>query len=435
MWRPPKIDPSHFPSRRVPQAPIVEVVISWGHVQNVLLVAHVGAGERFVLGQDATADFVLSPAMLGATEFVLVDSGSLRVPPAVSVEDIALTAAQLRAGEVSQFSLGEFSVRVRGVRSPKRVVPRSSMDRRALFYVGGTMAFAGIMLAVMALSPARGLAMSRARLDMNSRLVRYLVEEPTYEEPEHMTSQASDFGTESTSGSLENAAFVSGEPERASLEVGRASRSSGEPARAGVLQTLERLGPTGNELSPFSNALAADPMDAVSGHYDIRTGDVFGAGELGLNGVGRVGGAGEGTVHLAAIAGSTHRADYGSGLGVLAPRESHRVPVCRCGGLGEVVGSLSRAVVRRVIRRHHNEILHCYERSLLTRPELDGRVMTRFLIAPEGKVIGASVMESSLTHAETEACVTSVLRRMTFPETDGGIVRVNYPFEFRAVGP
>lgn len=56
--------------------------------------------------------------------------------------------------------------------------------------------------------------------------------------------------------------------------------------------------------------------------------------------------------------------------------------------------------------------------------------MTRFLIAPEGTVVGSSVVESSLTHAETEACVTGVLRRMTFPETDGGIVRVS-----RAIPP
>lgn len=439
MLRPPSIDPSHLPARPAPQTSSVEVVISWGHIQNVLLVAHVGAGERFVLGQDAAADFVLSAQMLGATEFVLVDSGNLRVPPAASVEEAALTAEQLRAGETSQFSLGEFSVRVRGVRSPKRVAPRGSMDRRPLVYVGGTMVFAGIMLAVMALSPTRGMAMSTARLDMNSRLVRYLVDEPTYEEPEPVTSLDSEFGIEtaSASASLENTNFDVVEPERASAAAHRPSRSSDEPVRAGVLEILERLSPLGNEPSPFSNPLGTDPMDAIGGHYGIQTGEFFGAGELSLDGVGRgAGGAGEGTVHLAAGAGTAHGADYGSGLGVLAPRVSSRTIFCGCGGYNsEVIGSLSRETIRRVVRRHRNEIRHCYERSLLTHPELDGRLMTRFLINPAGTVIGSSVVESSLRHAETESCVTNVLRRLTFPETDGGMVRVNYPFEFRAVGP
>lgn len=437
MLRPPSIDPSHLPGRPASQTPTVEVVISWGHIQNVLLVAHVGAGERFVLGQDAAADFVLSAEMLGATKFVLVDSGSLRVPPAASVEETALTAEQLHAGETSQFSLGEFSVRVRGVRSPKRVAPRSSMDRRPLVYVGGTMAFAGIMLAMMALSPARGMAMSTARLDMDSRLVRYLVDEPAYEEPEPVSSLDFEFGIDNAADPLVNTAYEAVEPERALAEAGRRRRSSDEPVRAGVLEILERLSPMGNEPSPFSNPLGADPMDAIGGHYGIQTGDVFGEGELGLDGTGRgAGGMGEGTVHLAAGAGTAHGADYGSGLGVLAPRESRRTIVCGCGGYNsEVVGSLSRETVRRVVRRHRNEIRHCYERSLLTHPELDGRVMTRFLIHPDGTVIGSNVVESSLRHAETEACLTNVLRRLTFPETDGGIVRVNYPFEFRAVGP
>ncbi|MFT5359234.1 MAG: outer membrane biosynthesis protein TonB [Polyangiales bacterium] len=92
-------------------------------------------------------------------------------------------------------------------------------------------------------------------------------------------------------------------------------------------------------------------------------------------------------------------------------------------------------MIRRVVRRHHNEIRHCYERSLQAHPELDGRVMTRFIVGPEGSVLSSSVVESSLQHAETELCVTRVLLRLTFPQTDGVIVRVNYPFEFGAVGP
>ncbi|MEM7609136.1 MAG: AgmX/PglI C-terminal domain-containing protein [Myxococcota bacterium] len=92
---------------------------------------------------------------------------------------------------------------------------------------------------------------------------------------------------------------------------------------------------------------------------------------------------------------------------------------------------MSRETIRRVMRRHHNEFRFCFQRSLQTNPDLEGRVTTRFVISPNGAVAAATIQSSSLRHAETESCVRDVVRRVTFPAAElGGAVSVTYPFSF-----
>jgi TonB family protein len=94
-----------------------------------------------------------------------------------------------------------------------------------------------------------------------------------------------------------------------------------------------------------------------------------------------------------------------------------------------VRGSLSREVIRRVIRRHINEVRFCYEQELTARPDLAGRVTVSFIIAATGAVQTASVASSTLSNARVEQCIVTAVRRWTFPAPDGGgIVGVNYPF-------
>lgn len=105
-----------------------------------------------------------------------------------------------------------------------------------------------------------------------------------------------------------------------------------------------------------------------------------------------------------------------------------RAPLIRPGE-ADVRGSLSKEVIRRVIRRHYNEVRYCYEQELVRDPELAGRVAVRFIISPTGAVQMSAVQTSTLSNPRVEQCIQSAVRRWTFPQPEGGgIVMVTYPF-------
>ena len=102
----------------------------------------------------------------------------------------------------------------------------------------------------------------------------------------------------------------------------------------------------------------------------------------------------------------------------------------------EVRGSLSRDVIRSVVRAHLGEVRSCYEEGLRTDPNLAGRVTVSFVIGPTGAVQTASVGSSTLVSATDAdelagACIARAVRSWLFPTPEGGgIVSVNYPFVF-----
>jgi TonB family protein len=111
------------------------------------------------------------------------------------------------------------------------------------------------------------------------------------------------------------------------------------------------------------------------------------------------------------------------------PPEARVIP-----GTAQVLGAMPKEIIRRVIHRHSPEVRLCYERELLRRPDLTGRVVVRFIISPTGTVTAANVQASTMNHPVLEQCVVAAVRRWTFPQPHGGgIVVVTYPFTFTRV--
>ena len=79
------------------------------------------------------------------------------------------------------------------------------------------------------------------------------------------------------------------------------------------------------------------------------------------------------------------------------------------------------------MRQHHNEVRYCYERGLVVKPELAGRVVTSFTIAITGRVLGSAVTESSLRERDVEQCIAQAVRRWEFPSSQQ-MSTVSYPF-------
>jgi hypothetical protein len=95
----------------------------------------------------------------------------------------------------------------------------------------------------------------------------------------------------------------------------------------------------------------------------------------------------------------------------------------------QVNGRLPPEVIQRIVRQNHGRFRLCYEAGLKDRPELEGRVATKFVIGRDGAVAMASEDASDLP-ASVSACVVRAFSALSFPQPEGGIVTVVYPLVF-----
>ncbi|MBW2460114.1 MAG: TonB family protein [Deltaproteobacteria bacterium] len=216
----------------------------------------------------------------------------------------------------------------------------------------------------------------------------------------------------------------------------------------------------GEEAANDQDRMAADGNLGLLGDMEEDVSGSFGFGGMGMRGTGRGGGgAGDGTIALDSLLGDSvgGREDdsrdsqtglgslgtighgsgggTGSGYGRGAQNQPSSTTARVRSGNAEVRGSLSREVIRRIVRRHSNEVRFCYEQRLQQRPDLAGVVTPSFVISPTGRVQSASIKNSTLGDATVEQCLTLAIRRWQFPAPNGGgIVVVNYPFTFSKGG-
>ena len=102
---------------------------------------------------------------------------------------------------------------------------------------------------------------------------------------------------------------------------------------------------------------------------------------------------------------------------------------------GMPTGSLNKEIIRRIIRRHIDEVKACYEQELTKKPDLAGRIMVQFTIAASGQVIASVLQNSTMANARVENCTVQAVRRWEFPKPlGGGIVIVSYPFVLTPAG-
>jgi TonB family protein len=104
-------------------------------------------------------------------------------------------------------------------------------------------------------------------------------------------------------------------------------------------------------------------------------------------------------------------------------------------GIVHSQGELDKEIIRRIVRRHLNEVKFCYQDALARRPSLEGRLVTQFTIAPTGRVLAAVVQSSTLQAVSVESCIVNAIKRWEFPAPDhGGMAMVSYPFTFAPAG-
>jgi TonB family protein len=112
-------------------------------------------------------------------------------------------------------------------------------------------------------------------------------------------------------------------------------------------------------------------------------------------------------------------------LGLAAPGAEGADP-----GTAKPKGSMDKEIIAKVVRERMPEVKTCYERELAEKPELKGRVVVKFTIGLEGKVVTSVLERSTLGVPRAENCIVQAIKGWEFPRPADGDVEVSYPFVF-----
>ena len=105
----------------------------------------------------------------------------------------------------------------------------------------------------------------------------------------------------------------------------------------------------------------------------------------------------------------------------------------RCGDQAcgfETTGRIPPEVIQRIVRQNAGRYRLCYEKGLAGNPGLTGHVRVKFVIDRTGTVSAAQDGGSDIPDEQVRACVVQTFYALTFPQPEGGVVRVTYPMIF-----
>lgn len=429
--------------------------------------------HRFTIGEGDAVDFTLSRNERGrwqATELVRVEEDGLVVNLGVgmqaelfcegrpaALEDRVRTtpeAREVRLGLHERLRVDYEGVTfwIAAVRPGRFVATRASSDRAFWSYNALSFSVLGTLFALSMFAAEDAQAFELDPSELDNRFVGYIHAPEVAPPAEEVTPQADGASEGGDAGKRHpgaegRAGSRRAEPARRRMTVRRVPQLSPQIARnhapdqvarqAGILGVIEQQ--TGHTLaSPYASAVytsGEDDEDLWGNLADREVGEAGRPGGMGLIGAGRGGGGNaEGMVgwtHTGTIGrrggGGGDGLTYGRGGGGFRERDKAvpRVHVATPG----VPPGIDRAMIRRTVRAHINEVRHCYNEGLVADPKLSGRVVVAFNIGSTGKVMTSVVSESSVDDSNVGNCIARAVRRWTFPRMGtAGNVLVRYPF-------
>jgi TonB family protein len=130
---------------------------------------------------------------------------------------------------------------------------------------------------------------------------------------------------------------------------------------------------------------------------------------------------------------------FGSGAGSLTGHTTtsvaSRVAAIGTGGTATRTGNSGKAgrspeEIELVFDRNKGAIYALYSRALRERPELQGKMVLEFTIAPSGEVTACRVVSSELQDAELERKIVARVRQIRFEAKDVETMTTTKPIEF-----
>lgn len=105
------------------------------------------------------------------------------------------------------------------------------------------------------------------------------------------------------------------------------------------------------------------------------------------------------------------------------------------GGPGKPSGDPGRTVkdIQTKVASHRDEARACYDEGLKKHPGIEGDLVVKWVIDPEGNVVDPEVdtSKSKVLEPGVGKCVVEVIKKLKFPKSEKGFeTRANYPFNF-----
>lgn len=129
---------------------------------------------------------------------------------------------------------------------------------------------------------------------------------------------------------------------------------------------------------------------------------------------------------------------FGGGAGALGEHNAAAVSsnvaglatarATRSGSSGQA--ARSQEEIEQEFDRHKGAIHALYSRALRERPELKGKVVLEFTIAPSGEVTACRIVSSELDDPELERRIVARVRLIRFPARDVAPITTTKPIEF-----
>jgi TonB family protein len=141
----------------------------------------------------------------------------------------------------------------------------------------------------------------------------------------------------------------------------------------------------------------------------------------------------------AGIASTNTSRGFGSGAGSLTGHETtsvnSRVAAIGAGGTATRSGNSGKASrspeeIELVFDRNKGAIYALYSRALRERPELQGKMVLEFTIAPSGEVTACRVVSSELQDPELERKIVARVKQIRFESKDVETMTTTKPIEF-----
>jgi hypothetical protein len=105
--------------------------------------------------------------------------------------------------------------------------------------------------------------------------------------------------------------------------------------------------------------------------------------------------------------------------------------------VAQVMGSIDKELIRKVIQEHAAQIRFCYEEQLAVNPKLAGKVAIKWVIDADGNASNASVDAAATTLKDDKVhqCMMARIVSWQFPKPKGGgIAVITYPWILRVAG-
>lgn len=401
------------------------------------------AGEHTLVSW-APGGFVLhtAPAMRGS----VVVGGRARTLDELGGAFVieAGTAARIECGDMMFFVEGD----ARPPQVPRRLGMRWSEHRYTAMSGGALLLFLLVAMTV----PPDPKALAGGFIGIDHRLIP--IQNIPPEAPETPSWLEKDRNEPGETGKAHvGESGKAGNPKLARNVSGRFTQSGGGEMKLTKQQAIEAAKNSGlvgiikNQGGAFASIFGTDSAfgpdaETVMGNLAGEMIGGYGVGGIGVLGTGSGGGGtGEGTIGTTGLGtmGRVGMGNGGNGYGVgmngakLGRRTAHGPEIIP--GHAITRGALDREIVRRIIRRHINEVKYCYEQELTKKPDLGGRISVQFTIAGSGQVIASVLQSSTMNNARVENCIVQAVRRWEFPKPDGGgLVIVSYPFVLNPAG-